>query len=353
MLRSMRETVVIAIAVAMLIGCGGGDPTDPGGTTPGTESIPITDMTSAQNYLGFEGGLYRGGNAIPAAHLAAGLARTRAIKPLDVNGNPSSAGRYVLISIGMSNTTQEFCSRGSTAPTVPCASWSFMGQAAADPAVNHSTLVIVNGARSGQTAPAWVSATSSEYDRIRDTWLTASGLSERQVQIAWVKVANPNPTTSLPSSSSDAFTLVSQMAAIARTLKQRYPNLQQIFFSSRIYAGYATVQLNPEPYAYESGFAVKWVVQAQIDQIRQGRVVDTLAGDLDYRTVAPWVAWGPYLWVRGTMPRSDGMIWTIGDLSSDGTHPSQSGETKVAGMLLAFFKTSPVSRCWFLVGGSC
>jgi len=350
MVGSMRFSVAIAIAVAGLTGCGGADPTDPGGPSPGTERIPLSDMTASQSYLDFQGGLYPGGNTIPATHLTAGLARARAIQPLDVNGNPSPSGRYVLISIGMSNTTQEFCSGGSTAS---CASWSFMGQAAADPAVNRSTLVIVNGARSGQTASAWVSPTSAEYDRIRDSWLTPLGLAERQVQIAWVKVANANPTTSLPSSSSDAFTLVSQMGTIARTLKQRYPNLQQVFFSSRIYAGYATTALNPEPYAYESGFAVKWIVQAQIDEIQQGRVIDARAGDLDYGTVAPWVGWGPYLWARGTTPRSDGTIWAIGDLATDGTHPSQTGQAKVGTMLLAFFKTSPVTRCWFVAGENC
>jgi len=342
----MRAAAAIAMATAVLTACGGDDPTDPGSDTG---SIPISDMTATQSYLGYAGGLYPGGSTIPAAHLAAGIARTKAIQPLDVNGNPSATGKYVLVSIGMSNTTQEFCS----ASTPPCASWSFMGQAAADPAVNRSTLVMINGARGGQTAAAWVSPTSAEYDRIRDSWLAPAGLSELQVQIAWVKVANAQPGISLPSTASDASTLVLQMGTIARTLKQRYPNLQQIFFSSRIYAGYATTTLNPEPYAYETGFAVKWVVQAQIDQIQQNRVVDARAGDLDYRTGAPWLAWGPYLWANGMTPRSDGRIWTIGDLENDGTHPSQSGEQKVGAMLLDFFKTSPVSSCWFLAGGSC
>lgn len=348
-----RATGAIAamLIAAAVNACGGAnDSSGPPGAATDTTKIPLSDMTANARYLGFEGGLYPGGSSMPAAHLAAGMNSATAIKPLDVNGAPSASGRYVLLSIGMSNTTQEFCSAGS-AP--PCAPWSFAGQAAADPAVNRTTLAIVNGARGGQTASAWTSLTSPEYDRIRDSWLTPSGLSEQQVQIAWVKVANAQPVASLPSSSSDSYTLVSQMASIARTLKQRYVNLRQVFFSSRIYAGYATTSLNPEPYAYESGFAVKWVVQAQIDQVRLGSVQNARAGDLDYRTIAPWIGWGPYLWGRGTAPRSDGLVWTPADLESDGTHPSQPGEQKVGSLLLDFFKASPVTQCWFLAGRTC
>ncbi len=344
-------TFAATVVAASLNGCGGAAQSlQPPSSGADTAKIPISDMASTERYLGFEGSLYPGGNVIPAVHLAAGLNRAKAIQPLDVNGNSSATGRYVLLSIGMSNTTQEFC---AAAPTLPCTSWSFMGQAAADPSVNHSSLIILNGARGGQAAPSWTSPSSPEYDRIRDTWLAPAGLSEKQVQIVWVKVANANPTVSLPSPSSDAYTLVSQMATIARTLKQRYPNLQQVFFSSRTYGGYATSSLNPEPYAYESGFAVKWVVQAQIDQIAQGTVQNVRAGDLDYRTIAPWIAWGPYLWARGTTPRSDGLTWTVADFESDHTHPSQSGERKVGALLLDFFKTSPVTQCWFLAGRSC
>ena len=90
MLAVIRVAAAIGTATATLAACGGSDPTDPG---PGDQKIPISDMTPAQSYLGYAGGLYPGGNTIPAAHLAAGIARARAIQPLDVNGNPESVGQ--------------------------------------------------------------------------------------------------------------------------------------------------------------------------------------------------------------------------------------------------------------------
>lgn len=313
--------------------------------------VALNDLASG-TYLGFPGGLYPGGsNTVPAQHNTVGLNRANAVQPLDLNGNPSPSGKIVLLSVGMSNTTQEFCSASSE---LPCDSWTFMGQAAADPSVNRTTLAIVNGAMGGRSASFWDSPTDPDYDRVRDTRLAPQGLSEQQVQIAWVKVANPGPTVSLPSALADAYTLETQMGNIVRALKVRYPNLQQVFLSSRIYGGYAATTLNPEPYAYESGFAVKWVMQAQIDQMQNGGiVVDAHAGDLNYNTVAPWIAWGPYLWANGTTARSDGLIWVSSDFQSDGTHPAQSGEQKGGTMLLNFFKNSPYTKCWFVLAGTC
>ncbi len=306
---------------------------------------PLTEMGPA-TYLGFSGGLYADGrNTMPSDHAADGLARAQSIQPLDVLGHPDPAGRVVLLSIGMSNTTQEFCSQGGLQP---CNAWTFIGQATVDAEVDHSRLALVNGARAGQTAMTWDSASDPNYDRVRDVDLAAQGLTEAQVQAAWVKVADANPTISLPDANADAYFLEAEIGDIARALRVRYPNLQLVFLSSRIYAGYASSPLNPEPYAYESGFAVKWIVQAQIDQIESGSIVDPRAGDLDDTTVAPWLGWAAYPWADGTNPRCDGLIWEAADFESDGTHPSQSGEAKVGTMLLDFFKTDPRMRPWFL-----
>lgn len=347
----------LALPTTLLLACGSSEAPEP--VEPrqaevhnlGTARIPINDLLNGGNYQGFSGGLYpQGSNTMPPAHAAEGQSRAAAIQPLDVNGQPSASGKYVLLSLGMSNSTQEFCSQ---AGSEPCDPWTFMAKAAADPAVNKTKLVIANGAKGGQAAVYWDSPTDSNYDRVRDQVLTPKGLSEKQVQIIWLKVANASPTVPLPNNNADAFALEQSMGKILRAAKVRYPNLKQVFVTSRIYAGYATTTLNPEPYAYESGFSVKWLIEAQIRQIQNG-TVDPQSGDLDYRKgVAPWVAWGPYPWADGRNPRSDGLTWEPSDFQSDGTHPGQPGEDKVGTMLLDFFKSSPHTRCWFLSGVSC
>lgn len=311
-----------------------------------TGLVPLNDLGTGLYLDRFQGGLYpAGSNRAPAAHAAEGVARALAVTPRDAAGNPDAAGKYALMSVGMSNTTQEFCSQDGL---MPCDPWTFMGQAAASPLVNHATLALVNGARGGQSAATWDSTTDPNYARVRRDWLTPNGLSAQQVQVAWVKVANPQPRVSLPDANADAYTLVRQMADTSRALKTNYPNLQQVFFSSRIYAGYATSTLNPEPYAYESGFAVIWLVEAQIEQMETG-LIDPVAGDLNYDTgAAPWLGWGPYLWADGPVARSDGLTWLRNDLGSDGTHPARSGEEKVADLLMDFMLASEFTHPWFL-----
>jgi hypothetical protein len=103
--------------------------------------------------------------------------------------------------------------------------------------------------------------------------------------------------------------------------------------------------LNPEPYAYESGFAVRWLIERQI-------AGDSTLASEGPRAAAPWLAWGPYLWANGLTPRGDGLIWERSDFVNDGTHPSESGRRKVAEMLLAFFHNDPLARQWYLRAGA-
>jgi hypothetical protein len=308
--------------------------------------VPLGDL-GVGTYLGlYEGGLYEGGSDVPPAdHRLAGLAQVAKVVPRDAQGAPEPLGRIGLISIGMSNTTMEWCAVNG----LDCTAWSFTGIAEADPDVDHQHVVIVNGASSGQTAPMWTDPEGGNYDRIRDAVLPVYGLTTAQVQVAWVKLANGNPTLPLPSANADAFVLERHLGDVMRALRVTFPNLAIVFLSSRIYAGYTTFPLNPEPYAYEAGFSMKWLIDAQVRQ-KRGLGADATAGDLDYATgVAPWIAWGPYLWADGLTPRSDGLTWSCEDFASDGTHPSNAGQAKVADRLLAFFLGSEYTAPWFRI----
>lgn len=350
--RSHERTTLMkldrTLLLVLLAACGSGDAAvatdahdDPDAPPPldYTEpTVPISELPPA-TYKGFTGGLYPGGNEIPAGHLAEGMARAAAIQKLDTNGNPSPTGAYVLLSIGMSNTTQEWCSQGGD--LAPCDAWTFMGKASVDATVDTDGLVMVNGAKGGQTCALWGDPDSSNWDRV-DGNLQALGLSSQQVQAIWLKCANPGPTIALPDASADAYAMLASMGDITRNAAQRYPNLQMIFISNRIYAGYATTTLNPEPYAYETGFAVKWLIEAQIEGD-----ASTPAGDVSYPT-APWLGWAADLWANGATPRSDGLAWIVDDFQSDGTHPAIGGRDKVSDQLMRFFTGSPLTTSWFL-----
>ncbi len=165
--------------------------------------------------------------------------------------------------------------------------------------------------------------------------------SRAQVQAVWIKQATIRPLLPFPD---EAKLLQRYLVDTVHVLADRFPNLRLAYFSSRIYAGYATSLLNPEPHAYESGFAVKWLIADQIEG----------DPDLSYdreRGLArsPWLAWGPYLWADGTKGRSDGLKYAVTDLrSDDGTHPSATGMQIVATQLLDFFSSDPTTRPWFM-----
>ncbi|WP_456427450.1 hypothetical protein [Rhodocaloribacter sp.] len=319
---------------------------------PSTGLIPLIDMADT-TYFGFTGGLYPGGsNTMPDPHLEAGLAHMAEIRPLDPAGNPDALnGKYVLLSIGMSQAAESFCEREVL--TDICTDWSFMEKAATDPDVNHSTLAIINGADGGGHTRAWDQVTDPEYDEIRDEHLAPLGLTEAQVQIVWLKTNNNNGSNhpSLPDPEADVYQFIKNMGDILRTLKIRYPNLKMAFLSSRSYGGYASLTANsPEPYAYENGFGIKWTIEAQINQMATGEI-DPQTGNLDYDTVAPWIGWGPYWWADGVTPRSDGLSWPRDYYDEGGGHLARKGEDQEAGLLMDFFSTSPLTMPWFLDGG--
>lgn len=274
----------------------------------------LIDLVDPSTYGGFSGSLYEGNsNTPPAGHATKASEAASAIIRRDTNGDFSPTGKKVLLSVGMSNATQEF--------------QAFM--AIADPA---SDVVIVDGAQSARDATEWSNPASDVWATV-DSRLAAKGVTAEQVSAIWAKHAVAGVTGSFPT---HAQTLQGYLKDFVLEVKTRYPNCKIIYFSSRTYGGYNDTAANPEPYAYESGFAVKWLIEAQ------SAATDP---DLAYATT-PVLLWGPYLWSNGTTANSEGLSWDCSDFESDGLHPSATGEAKVAAKLNTFFTTSTYTT-WY------
>ena len=301
----------------------------PAPSTKPTGLVPLDQMTAQDKYKGQDGGLYgAGSNTPPEAHRKAAEAALAKVVPLDAQGKPAEGGKIVLLSMGMSNTTQEF-------------SW-FMELARADKDKSPK-VVLVDGAQGGQDAARWSDAGLPAWKTMEDR-IRAAGVTDQQVQVMWLKHARIQ-AAKYGEYPKHAEELKGHFLASLQLAKSRFPNLRVAYLSSRIYAGYASTPLNPEPYAYESAFAVRSLIQ---DQIKGDANLncDPARGAVK----APLLLWGPYLWADGLTPRkSDGLVWRPEDLGPDGTHPSPaSGRQKVAELLLKFFKTSPLAKGWFL-----
>lgn len=289
-----------------------------------------------KNYSNYAAGLYpNGSNTRPPAHEAAGLAIAQAIQPLDAAGNiDTNAGKIVLLSLGMSNTTQEWASKGTN---------HFTRLATTDPSLN-PRVRIVDGAIGGQDATTWTNANAATWATVITQRLVQAGVTTNQVQVLWLKqaLAGPRNYGNFPL---HAQALQNHLAIILRIARTKYPNLKLAYLSTRTRAYTATpTDLNPEPFAFETSFADKWVIEDQI--VGQNNLnFDGAKGPV----VAPWISWGPYIWADGLVPRGDGFTWLCSDTESDFTHPSPTGGVpKVAQQLLAFFKTDPTTTPWFL-----
>jgi hypothetical protein len=269
-----------------------------------TGLTPLTDMNRTR-HRGHLGGLYpAAANKPPRAHLLRGLNAARRVRPI--------RGRIGVLGIGMSNAMTEFS--------------AFAKAAAQDPSTSRS-LTFVESPGGGWDATR-ISKPKAVYWPNLNARIRRARLTPGQVQVVWLKQAISGEDRPFPQ---DARALQTHLRTIVRLLSNRFPNLRLIYVSSRTYGGYAVTHLNPEPFAYETGFAAKWLVQDGI-QGRLGRV---------------WVGWGPYLWTDGLAGRRDGLTWACEDVLEDGMHPSPSGVRKVSRLLSEFFETDPTAKTWF------
>jgi hypothetical protein len=303
-------------------------------TSPGPNQLftatPLTDFAPGELYLStFPGLLYNGANTLPPTdqHDIDGRAIATAMQPLDANGNPSLAGKIVMLGMGPSNFTEELCTGSDIVPNPLTGSGAFpacepntfidqVGQLQSAGGLNPN-LQVVDCAKGGQFIENWLDVTSTAWTTCLQTRLQPNvyNVTPQQVQALVFMdddnannypntLNNPTVFSSCPAPLSppgysniapNACAYEYSLGLLMRLLKIQFPNLKMVFLQARTYAGYAT----KEPRTYENGFSVKWLIQAQINQMATG-AMDTVAGDLGYLSststdnATAWVGWGPY-----------------------------------------------------------
>ena len=295
----------------------------------GTSSpeIPM-DQLGTGTYLGYEGGLYlSGSNTMPESHLQAGINLADQIVPLDANGNPSSTGKYVLLSLGTSTTYNEF--------------ERFLEYADHEPTLNPS-LVIVEGAQPNEALDTLLGTSGKDFWNNLYNWsFPEAGVTPEQVVAVWIEPEDAHPPGPFPS---DMEQMHTEMRTLIPNLLVRFPNLKILYLSSRAYAGYANpVKVVTEPYSYDQAYALQAVMNDQLNG-DPALNFNPAAGPV----VAPWLAWADYKWGNG-MTAHNGVVWSCADFRSDGYHVFGVGEDKVSGILMNFFKSDPTAAPWFYV----
>jgi len=300
------------------------------------------------------GGLYPGGSSVaPLSVRNEAAARAQRIR----EACQTPGERVVLMSIGVSNTSDEYMEflKREMHPS----------SGEREDQLMNPCVLLVNGAEPGAPASCW--ADPDTYCPPDETpWVDLATMDANDdrwdasmVRAVWIKHASGYPTRP---PYDGTFPLYSQtfqgfVETVIRRLKDTYPNLEIAFMSSRTHAfadryPQPNPIINPEPFAYETGFSVRWMIEKQ----QSGHP------DLNYNPAlgqveAPLLMWSAYIWADNEPPRSDGLVWLPEDTASDCTHPAQSGQLKVADQLTAYFKTNPAATPWFLddtrLTGSC
>ncbi|MCL4437050.1 MAG: hypothetical protein M1503_06470 [Thaumarchaeota archaeon] len=290
-----------------------------------TGNTPLTEMGN-NLYQGKKGGLYPDGNTLPANVQQIDLAIANEIQPLNKEGKPDSEnGKIVFLSIGNMITSMEF--------------QVFKRVADPDPLKNPKVTVI-NGAMEGVAASGIATRETDLYWKGIRGILNGSDLTPQQVQVVWLK-DNNQAQRFFPG---DAENLEQDLKIGVQNLKQEYVNLKIVYLSSSSYDGYDVTRDIPEPYAYETGFGVKWLIESQLNGDPELNY-DPSKGPVK----APLLRWGPYLWADGTNQRKvDNLSWQCSDFDDTGTNPSDTGQAKVSKLLLNFLQRDPVARTWYL-----
>ncbi len=260
-------------------------------------------------------------NEMPAAHRRKGEEIAATILPLDKDGNVDlKKGKILIVAEGMSNMRDEM--------------EQFEKRYMSDNAELNPKVEFTSEAEGGCDLVCWIGKGTKGKNK--------------QVQIVMMKHSNNRPQ--LPDGSpkranaffrtkedkffpNHAMVTKNMLKERLHNLKEIYPNLKQVYITSRSFGGYSCNKDYREPVGYEENFSVKWLIEDQVT----GADPDLAFEGPD--APAPWIAWGPFLWDSN---------WDRSYFSDDGTHPSKKGSNAVADLWYESLSAQSTSRNWFM-----
>lgn len=159
-------------------------------------------------------------------------------------------------------------------------------------------------------------------------WMSKSVASDAAVKVVFLYHSNNKPQSSgcdqLKRFPTHALNTQAQLENFLVKIRSAYPNLKQVFISSREFGGWGCAPSSTkytEPVAFEEGFSVKWFVEAHLNE------------------VSPWIGWGPYTWDSATKREN---------FRKDGVHPcAVIGVPVFSGRWFDFLLNNSSTRPWF------
>jgi len=284
-----------------------------------TGLIPISDLGN-HTFQGFTGGKYPGGsNDIPHDHFIDGEKNAASIRPLDSLGNDAEEGKIGFLILGFSTaamTGRSFIAVCNTQPVDP-------------------QLELIIGAQGGRDINSMTDQQSTYWTSI-DSALAEKDITPVQVQLAWISTGDilgwqlDFPEQSLQQSE--------KYRLMLENVQYYFPNIKMVFLSDRPYAGYIGGENGgpkelAEPTAYYNSWAVKWVIEKQVNN-EKGFSTEEI----------PFIDWGPLLWTDGSVGNKSGYTWLCDDAGKGGIHASSKGRMKEAALLYLFFSNHPYTK---------
>lgn len=289
------------------------------------DDIPLNDLGTGL-YRGYVGGLYPGGaNEASGVYANDLLSTSNSIIPIDVNGNPDASKKGFIVFISMGGSTG-----GKNMKAL-------IGKTKGNPITN-PRLKLMNGNQPAQKATlSTIADPNNIYWSHVSQILSGHKSSYKQVQLVYLETDDGVTTVRFP----DRPNIIKQkIQACMRTLQTKFPNLKVVYVLGRTRTFPNTTTFwNTEPSPYYFGWACKWVIEDQINNVPGTQYKGP-------NKVSPLVAWGFYQWADSLPRKTDDFYWRYSE-TSDGMHGTPVGYDTLSKRFQNFLLTDPYASIWY------